>query len=36
MLDEEANVLINSVLPQLVNTTIGLETRLPVEADSSR
>lgn len=36
VLDEEANVLINSVLPQLVNATIGLETRLPVEADSSR
>ena len=36
VLDEEANVLISSVLPQLVNTTIGLEPRLPVEADSSR
>ena len=33
--DEEANVLINSVLPQLVNTAIGLETRLTVEMDSS-
>ena len=36
VLDEEANILIYSMLPQLVNATIGLETRLPVEAVSSR